>query len=125
VRPLYPSFADALPSLGLLLLRVATGTALAIHCWQSLESGRLELITLHLVAMLIGMLLLIGLWTRITGVIVVAVELSGMYSHNCNLWLSVLLSSLGAALSLLGPGCWSVDARISGWKRINIPRRDQ
>ncbi|MGO9677991.1 MAG: hypothetical protein ACLPW4_12130 [Candidatus Sulfotelmatobacter sp.] len=71
------------------------------------------------------MLLLVGLWTRIMGVIVVAVELLGVYSHTCNPWLSAFLSSLGAALSLLGPGCWSVDARISGWKRINIPRRDQ
>jgi uncharacterized membrane protein YphA (DoxX/SURF4 family) len=125
LRPLYPSFGDALPSLGLLLLRVATGTALAVHCWQALESGSLELITVHLIAMAVGMLLLMGLWTRIIGVTVVAVELLGAYSHNCNLWLSVLLSSLGAALSLLGPGRWSVDARISGWKRIKIPRRDQ
>ena len=122
---MYHNFGDALPSLGLLLLRVATGTALALSCWQALESGSLELTTFHLIAMAVGMLLLVGLWTRIAGVIVVAVELLGVYSHNCNLWLSVLLCSLGAALSLLGPGCWSVDARISGWKRINIPRRDQ
>jgi hypothetical protein len=121
----YPSFADALPSLGLLLLRVATGTALAVACWQAQESGSRELITLRLIAIVLGILLSLGLWTRITGVIVVAVELLGVYSHNCNLWLSVLLASLGAALSLIGPGCWSVDARISGWKRINIPHRDR
>jgi hypothetical protein len=32
----------------------------------------------------------------------------------------ILLSSMGAALALLGPGAWSVDARLFGWKRINI-----
>jgi hypothetical protein len=120
----YLSFADTLPRVGLLLLRVATGTALAVACWQAPESGGLELIALRLIAIVLGILLSLGLWTRITGVIVVAVELLGVYSHNCNLRLSVLLSSLGTALSLLGPGCWSVDARLSGWKRINIPRRD-
>lgn len=123
--PLHPSFADALPSLGLLLLRVATGTALAIACWQALESGSLELIILQLTAIVLGILLFLGLWTRMAGVIVVALELFSAYSHNCNPWLSVLLSSLGAALALLGPGYWSVDARLSGWKRINIPPRHQ
>lgn len=122
---MYPSFADALPSLGLLLLRVATGTALAVHCWEALENRSPALITLHLLAIGVGVLLVLGLWTRIAGVIVAAVELLGVYSHSCHPWLSVLLSSLGAVLSLLGPGCWSVDARLSGWKRINIPSRHQ
>ena len=121
MRPLYPSFADVLPSLGLLLFRVATGTALAISCWR----GNHELTALHLIPIAFGMLLLLGLWTRITGLMVVVLELLGVYSHNCNLWLSILLSSLGVALSLLGPGFWSMDAWLSGWKRIDIPRRDR
>jgi putative oxidoreductase len=30
---------------------------------------------------------------------------------------------LGAALAMLGPGAWSVDARLFGRKRIRIPLR--
>jgi uncharacterized membrane protein YphA (DoxX/SURF4 family) len=125
VQPPYVSLTDSLPSLGLLLLRVATGTALAVACWRALESGSLELITIQLIAIVLGIFLFLGFWTRLTSVIVSALELFSASSHNCNPWLSVLISALGAALSLLGPGCWSVDARISGWKRIEIPRRDK
>ena len=35
----------------------------------------------------------------------------------------ILLVTLGAALVLVGPGAWSVDARLFGWKRINIRNR--
>jgi uncharacterized membrane protein YphA (DoxX/SURF4 family) len=35
----------------------------------------------------------------------------------------ILLATLGTAVALLGPGAWSVDARLFGWKRINIPNR--
>jgi putative oxidoreductase len=33
------------------------------------------------------------------------------------------LGALGAALALLGPGAWSVDARLFGWKRLDIRSR--
>jgi hypothetical protein len=37
-----------------------------------------------------------------------------------DVWLHVLLMTLGICLSLLGPGAWSVDARLFGWRRIDI-----
>jgi hypothetical protein len=35
----------------------------------------------------------------------------------------VLLVALGAALAMIGPGAWSLDARLYGWRRIEIPKR--
>jgi hypothetical protein len=65
---------------------------------------------------------LLRLWTPIAGVILAIVELSIAFSRGHDPWLSVLLATLGVALALLGPGAWSLDARRSGWKRIEIRR---
>jgi len=36
-------------------------------------------------------------------------------------WL--LLGTAAVALAMLGPGLWSIDARLFGWKRIEAPPR--
>jgi|SRR5216684_4927822 len=38
-------------------------------------------------------------------------------------WVWLLLGTAGAALAMLGPGLWSIDARLFGWKRIETPPR--
>jgi uncharacterized membrane protein YphA (DoxX/SURF4 family) len=70
-----------------------------------------------------GLLLLAGLWTPITGTMAAAVELWKAFSQHGDLWIYILLGALGAALALLGPGCWSIDARLFGWKRIDLGDR--
>jgi hypothetical protein len=35
-----------------------------------------------------------------------------------DLWSNILLAAMGVALSMIGPGVWSMDARLFGWKRI-------
>jgi uncharacterized membrane protein YphA (DoxX/SURF4 family) len=67
-----------------------------------------------------GIFLLVGLWTPVTGAIVAIVEFWSVLSHTGDLWIGILLGSICAALALLGPGGYSVDAYIFGWRRIDI-----
>jgi uncharacterized membrane protein YphA (DoxX/SURF4 family) len=118
------TFADRLPSHGLLLLRVIVATALIARCVQLVNGASPQTITPHVIAAGAGLFVLFGLWTSVGGAVVAIVELFIAFSHNHDPWLSVLLASVSVALALLGPGNWSVDARRSGWKRIQIRRPD-
>jgi uncharacterized membrane protein YphA (DoxX/SURF4 family) len=119
------TFADRLPSHGLLFLRVIVATALMARCLQ-LERNSASLYTIapHVIAAGLGLFVLFGRWTSVAGAVVAIIELFIAFSHNHDPWLSVLLASVGVALVLLGPGDFSLDARRSGWKRIEIRRPD-
>ena len=77
----------------------------------------------QLMAACAAMLLLVGLWTPVAGVLMAAAELYLAFSHTTDPSIHIVLGTLGAALAMLGPGAWSVDARLFGRKRIEIPQR--
>jgi uncharacterized membrane protein YphA (DoxX/SURF4 family) len=114
------TFGDHLPSRGLLLLRVIVATALIARCVQLVNGASLQTFTPHVIAAGAGLFLLFGWWTSAAGAIVAIIELFIALSQGHDPWLTVLLGSLGVAVALLGPGTWSLDARRSGWKRIEI-----
>ena len=118
------TFGDHLPSHGLLLLRLIVAIALIARCVQLVNGASLQTLTPHLIAAGAGLLLLLGLWTPVAGVILAISEILIAFSQGHDPWASVLLGSLGVAVALLGPGTWSLDARRSGWKRIEIRPRD-
>ena len=97
---------------------------LIARCVQLVNGSSLQTITPHVIAAGLGLFVLFGLWTSVAGAIVAVIELFIAFSHNHDPWLSVLLASVGVALALLGPGDFSLDARRSGWKRIEIRRPD-
>ena len=70
-----------------------------------------------------GLLLLVGLWTPIVGTFVAPIEVWKLFLHAGDPWIYILLGTLSAALAMLGPGAWSVDARLFGWKRIDLGTR--
>jgi uncharacterized membrane protein YphA (DoxX/SURF4 family) len=122
---LFSTFISGPPGLGLLLLRLIAGIMLIAH-WVRLHNGAsLPAIVLHTIAAAGGLFLLAGFWTPLAGAVVAIAELWIVFSHGHDPWLSVMLAGLGAALALLGPGAWSVDARLYGWKRIEIRRPDR
>ena len=65
-----------------------------------------------------GLLLCAGLWTPIAGCAVFICALWAVFSGIGEPWSQALLAAVGAAIAMLGPGAWSVDARMFGRKRI-------
>ena len=67
-----------------------------------------------------GILLLIGLWTPIVGSLITAIELWIAMTHFGDPGIPILLAGLGVTIAMIGPGAWSIDARLFGRRHINI-----
>jgi uncharacterized membrane protein YphA (DoxX/SURF4 family) len=65
-----------------------------------------------------GIALLVGLWTPAMGTLVAIVEVWVAFSHPGNSLIPIMLATLGATLAMIGPGAWSIDARLFGRKHI-------
>jgi uncharacterized membrane protein YphA (DoxX/SURF4 family) len=81
------------------------------------------LVVLQLIAAGAAALLLAGFWTPIAGVLMGVAEIGLAFRHSQDPSIHILLGALGISLAMLGPGAWSVDARLFGRKRIHIPDR--
>ena len=105
-------------------MRLVSGIALIAHGIVALRGGLpLGSAGVCVVSIGVGMLLLAGLWTPIAGALVAVIALWRAFWQPGDPWSCIMLGTLGAALAMLGPGAWSVDARLFGWKRIDPPNR--
>lgn len=121
MRRLFSTFARGWPGVGLLLLRLVVGSYLVVQGVSGLKAGpRAELVLLNILATGDGMLLIAGLWTPIAASLLVILAFWSSLAHSGNPCPCLLLAAIGAALALVGPGGWSVDAWLFGWKRIDI-----
>ncbi len=124
MQRLFSTFPDGWPGTGLAFLRAVAAIPTIQHCIaELLASPQPALINLQLVAAGAAAFLLLGLWTPVAGVLMAVAELCLTFSHPIDPWRHILLGAFGAALAMLGPGAWSVDARLFGRKRIHIPQR--
>ena len=105
-------------------MRLVAGITLIDHGVIGLGSDPPMLLTvLSVLTIGAGLLLLVGLWTPIVGTLVAPIEVWKLFLHAGDPWIYILLGTLSAALAMLGPGAWSIDARLFGWKRIDLPPR--
>jgi putative oxidoreductase len=113
LRRLFSTFARGWPGTGLLLLRVIAGIALI---FQSL----MRLAALDFFAVAAGALLIFGFWTPVGALLTALVGIWNSYTHFGDPWANVLLAGIGVSLAMVGPGAWSVDGWLFGWKRIDV-----
>ena len=124
MRRLYSTFAGGWPGGGLLLLRLVVGSILLVDAGSSLwrdPSLQTTLTSASLTGS--GLLLIAGLWTPLAGTAVAGIEICRALTSAQDPLVCLMAGTVGAALALLGPGRWSVDARVFGWKRIEAPPR--
>lgn len=64
-----------------------------------------------------------GLWTPIAASLMALSEVALLFLSRSFSSMNIVMAVLAAAIAMIGPGAWSVDARLFGRKRIQIPPR--
>lgn len=116
MQRLYSTFARGWPGAGLLCLRLMAAIATLDYAISGFVSD--PTLWRILIEGAAGLLLCAGLWTPIAGSVLAAAAVWSAFSGRGDLWAQILLATIAAALAMLGPGAWSVDARLFGRKRL-------
>jgi uncharacterized membrane protein YphA (DoxX/SURF4 family) len=133
LQRLFPAFPDGLPGIALLLLRVVLATALLVQGGYCLREPSPSTATWFagIVVFVLSGLLFVGFLTPFAGVLVglfaIGIKIAWIpaCTHNVvDSYVSAIFAAtilLGA--TILGPGAFSVDARLYGRREIIIPPR--
>ena len=133
LRRLFSAFPAGLPGIALLLLRAVFAAGLVVQGMSYLgdPDGAPSTLVIGVISVAAGALLLIGLLTPIVcgvvGLAGIAIRCSLFPSCTHPLFDSgtqlLFAVSILLAIIVLGPGAFSVDARLFGRREIIIPRR--
>ncbi len=130
MQRLFSTFPNGWPGSGLLLLRLAVGIALISFGISGFlaASGEPVALARDSIEAAGAIFLILGLWTPAAGALIALDELwialsllsSPSGGPPDGHWNHVFLAVLTAGVAMLGPGAWSVDARLFGRKRFDM-----
>jgi putative oxidoreductase len=120
LQRLFTTFADGWPGFGLLFQRLVTGIVLLHHGTALFkETPTAATIAPQVMGAVLAIFIIIGLWTPAAGAVIAAVEVWTALVNPGSAATAVLLATLGATLAMIGPGAFSIDARLFGRKHIS------
>jgi uncharacterized membrane protein YphA (DoxX/SURF4 family) len=118
LQRLFSTFANGWPGFGLLVQRLVTAVALLCNGIGQLEAPTTGLMLPEMVGAVLGIFILAGLWTPVAGAMIALIEVWIAFAGAGNVAPPILLAVLGGTLAMIGPGAWSIDARLFGRKHI-------
>ena len=113
-------FPNGWPGRGLLLLRVANGVYV-IHPQGASMVGSSRISALAVILCVVGAVLVIGLWTPVTCVVLAVLEVGPMLRGTSVSEAAILSAAVALSVAMLGPGMWSADALLFGRHRLKFP----
>jgi len=124
MQRLYSTFPNSWPGAGLFLLRIALALAAA-------ADGLFRLLPMHtewtvaigLVSIVTSALVLLGLGTPYVAGTLGLAQLSLLFFDGFLFETQVTRAAIAVSLVMLGPGAWSIDRRLFGRKRIDLPAK--
>jgi putative oxidoreductase len=123
MQRLFSTFAEGWPGAGLLLQRVLTSSILLYFGAMHLPGNAgLKMSVPHMIAAVAGLFLLFGLGTPLAGITIAIVEVWVSLASSDNSLVPIVMAGLGVTIAMIGPGMWSIDARLYGRKHLEDPR---
>ena len=121
LQRLFSTFANGWPGAGILLQRGLAGLLLLHHgIAQVLDKPQGMTMIPEMIGAASGIFLIAGLWTPVAGTVATMAEVWVMLTGMHEPLIQLMLATLSATIAMIGPGAWSVDARIFGRKHIEM-----